>query len=90
VKESPEYTEWLSGDKHIGGLMRIGDDWGPVPPNWLSYVAVTACDATAERARSLGAKVIVGPAEIPDAGRFAVLTDPQGAVFAVYTAAAHR
>lgn len=81
---SPEYTEWKKGGKSIGGMMKIQPEWGPVPPNWSAYVMVNSADAIAERAKSLGGNVIMGPADIPGTGRFAVLADPQGAVIAAY------
>lgn len=81
---SPEYTEWKSGESTIGGMMEIQADWGPVPPNWLSYVAVTNCDEIAEKIKSLGGSVMMGPMDIPNMGRFAVVADPQKAVFAIY------
>jgi len=83
AKESPEYTEFHRGGTPIGGMMRIPKEWGEVPPNWLPYFAVTDCDATAATAGELGGSAMVPPTDIPDVGRFAVLRDPQGAVFAV-------
>ena len=32
----------------------------------------------------MGATVVVEPTDIPNAGRFAVLTDPQGAAFGLF------
>jgi uncharacterized protein len=84
AKVSPEYTEWQKNGASIGGLMKIPKEWGPVPPNWLVYFASDDVDATAAKAAKGGAKVIVPPTDIPDMGRFAVLADPQGAVFAVF------
>jgi predicted enzyme related to lactoylglutathione lyase len=55
-----------------------------VPPHWLAYIAVEDVDASTAKAKELGAKVMMAPMDIPDVGRFAVLTDPQGAAFAVY------
>jgi predicted enzyme related to lactoylglutathione lyase len=46
-------------------------------------------DATLQAAQNLGARVVVGATDIPDAGRFAVLADPQGAAFALYGAPAN-
>jgi predicted enzyme related to lactoylglutathione lyase len=54
------------------------------PPNWLTYVGTTDVDETARLATSLGARVLKAPEDIPGAGRFAVLQDPQGATFGVY------
>lgn len=75
------YTEWINGQDHIGGMMQILPHMGPMPPNWGIYVAVDDCDATAQKATSLGGRQYVPPTDIPNVGRFAVLSDPQGAVF---------
>jgi hypothetical protein len=64
-------------------MMKIDESWGDVPPNWLVYFAVNDCDSCVDQARSLGGEVCKGPIDIPGVGRFAVMTDPQGAVFAV-------
>ena len=80
------YTMWTNRDQPLGGVMEIPREarQAGAPPNWMAYVAVPDIDATAERARELGGSVTHPPTDIPGAGRFAVLADPQGAVFAVY------
>lgn len=55
-----------------------------VPPHWLGYIGTPDVDATAARAKELGATVYAAPMDIPGVGRFAVLADPQGAVFALF------
>lgn len=84
AKAGGDYTEWQHGGNSIGGMMKIPKEWGPVPPNWLVYFASEDVDATAAKAAKGGGKTIVPPGDIPDMGRFAVLADPQGAVFAVF------
>jgi predicted enzyme related to lactoylglutathione lyase len=59
-----------------------------VPSYWMPYFQVADCDETMAKARELGAGVMVPPQDIPSTGRFAVLQDPQGAVFAVFRFAA--
>jgi predicted enzyme related to lactoylglutathione lyase len=54
-----------------------------MPPAWISYVTVDDVDASAKLAEKLGGKIMVGPRDIPDVGRFAVLNDPQGASIAI-------
>lgn len=77
------YSEFYAGEAAVAGMREIGPADPPhVPPHWLAYFAVADCDATVARARELGATVSGEPMTIP-AGRFAVLGDPQGAVFAV-------
>jgi hypothetical protein len=49
------------------------------PHAWLPYVQVANADQTTERARRLGATVVVPPTQIPNVGRFAIFVDAQGA-----------
>jgi predicted enzyme related to lactoylglutathione lyase len=68
----------------VAGGMPMGDQFpAEVPPHWAVYFAVDDTDATAEKAKQLGGQVQVEPMDIPDVGRFAVISDPQGAVFSV-------
>lgn len=51
------------------------------PPSWNSYVSVDSADAVNQRAGQLGATPL-GPAfDVLDAGRMALIQDPQGAMF---------
>ncbi|WP_426034497.1 VOC family protein [Cypionkella sp. TWP1-2-1b2] len=54
-----------------------------MPVAWTNYTAVDDADATAAKAKDLGATVVVPPTDIPGTGRFSVLIDPQGAVFGI-------
>lgn len=67
----------------IAGLMSLGAQTGAPPPNWTIYFAVDDCDAVAARTEEAGGRVYHQPADIPGTGRFAVLADPQGAVFGI-------
>ena len=83
-----EYTEFSVGAQPSIGMMAMPDGMSPhVPSYWMPYFQVSDCDASAAKAASLGGKPMVGPQDIPGTGRFAILTDPQGAMFAVFTAA---
>ena len=57
-----------------------------IPPHWNSYVTVANVDEAAKKAESLGAKVLAPPFDVMDAGRMAVIQDPTGAVFQIWTA----
>jgi predicted enzyme related to lactoylglutathione lyase len=78
----PQGTYYLlkKGEVMRGGLMRA--PMPATPPLWMPYVAVADCDATAAKAGSLGAQVIVPPTDIPNVGRFAAIIDAQGACIA--------
>jgi len=77
------YTRWSLDGHGMGGMMPMGDDYpAGIPPNWLAYFAVEDCAATVARVAELGASVQLEPMTI-GMGTFAVLADPNRAVFAV-------
>jgi predicted enzyme related to lactoylglutathione lyase len=81
-----EYTEFHNQGKPGVGMMGMPPDMpAHVPSYWMPYFQVADCDDSANQAKGLGAKLMVGPHDIPGTGRFAILSDPQGAMFAVYT-----
>jgi uncharacterized protein len=88
LKESSNgmhYTEFGNKGEMIGGMMPMdGPQFQGVPPHWSIYFAVDDVDATAEKARGLGAVLCAPPTDIPNVGRFAVIQDPQGAVFSIF------
>jgi uncharacterized protein len=59
------------------------------PPAWQSYVTVESADAAAKRASELGATVHAPPFDVMEAGRMAVIEDPQGAFFIVWEPKGH-
>jgi predicted enzyme related to lactoylglutathione lyase len=61
-----------------------------VPPLWNSYISVENADAVADRARELGATVHAPPFDVMEAGRMAVIQDPQGAHFLLWQANRHN
>ena len=79
-----DYKLLKVGDTEVAGVMQITPEMGPVPPNWMVYFAVDDVDATVAKAQSLGANVLVPGMDIPEVGRFATLTDPQGAAFSIF------
>lgn len=81
------YTEWKVGDRTVAGMLPMDDRWpAEVPSHWMVYFAVDGTDEATARAEQLGASVTVPPTDVPP-GRFAVLSDPNGAVFSVITMA---
>ncbi len=74
------YEMWMNGERPLGGLLDLPAP--DVPPCWLAYISVPDLDATLARAKSLGGSVM-NVIAVDQVGRFAVLADPQGAVFAV-------
>lgn len=73
-----DYTIATHGADMVAGLMAPDT---PMPEFWMVYFAVDDCDATAAKLTALGGTVHRAPEDIPGTGRFAIVTDPQGAVF---------
>jgi len=82
-KSATPYTELLNAGTPIGGMMKITPEMGGTPPSWLNYFSVEDCDAIVKHASDMGARSLVPAMDIPEVGRFSVMMDPQGAVFAV-------
>jgi predicted enzyme related to lactoylglutathione lyase len=84
-REAP-YTMWATARGPIGGVGELPQAAKAMgaPPHWRAYIEVGDMTATVEKAKALGATVLVPPTDIPNTGDFAVLADPQGAVLALY------
>ncbi|MDQ0796550.1 VOC family protein [Streptomyces sp. B1I3] len=81
--EAIDFSLYDLGADPVLGRMKMGEEFPPEVPAHLNvYFTVADCDAAVEKAKSLGAELRFGPMTIPF-GRFASLTDPQGAVFSV-------
>ncbi len=61
-----------------------------VPPIWNSYISVSSADETAARAAELGGTVHAPPFDVTQAGRMAVIADPQGAYFELWEPREHH
>ncbi|MFI2212302.1 VOC family protein [Streptomyces sp. NPDC020141] len=82
------YVRALLDGKEVAGLGRLPAD-RQLSIAWTPYLATDDADVTAERIRCSGGTVAVGPLDAGDAGRMAIVTDPAGAVFGLWQAAAH-
>ncbi|HWE56855.1 MAG TPA: VOC family protein [Acidimicrobiales bacterium] len=80
-----EYAEAQINGRTIGAAMpRPTQMPAEVPDHWLVYFGTADVDADSERATTAGATLVVGPQDVPDTGRFAVLVDPLGSVFGLF------
>ena len=77
-------------DAAAGYTMRPEERAQGIPPNWLPYIAVESADAKAEQAKSAGGSLLHEPFDVGEMGRMAVITDPTGAVFAIWQAKASK
>ncbi|MCY0951697.1 VOC family protein [Streptomyces sp. H27-S2] len=76
----------LGGSAHenaVLGRMSMGEEFPPEIPSYVQvYFAVPDCDEAVAKTRKHGGTLHFGPMDSPF-GRFAAVTDPQGAAFAV-------
>ena len=80
-----EYTEFsVNGQPSIGMMAKPAEMPAHIPSYWMPYFQVADCDASTAKVKELGGRVMVGPQDIPNTGRFTIVTDPQGAMFAVF------
>lgn len=77
------YTVVKAGERGVGGIMAVPPDAAAMGmrPAWMGYVEAKNVDAATVNARAAGALVHREPEDIPGVGRFAVLSDPHGAMF---------
>jgi uncharacterized protein len=79
--DSPPYTEFqLGGESIAGGQEMQAMVPAETPSYWLVYFAVGDVDKSFKTATQAGAKELVAPMDFPG-GRFAIVSDPQGAAF---------
>jgi predicted enzyme related to lactoylglutathione lyase len=80
----PAYTVCQAGDVPTAGMMGMVPEFPPeVPAHWMQYIGTRDVDGTAEAAVLAGGYIVKQPSDLKGAGRYAVLADPQGAVFAI-------
>ena len=82
-----DYTLLQAGDANIAGLMALPPEACAMgaPPAWVGYVSVGDVDAAAAQLLQAGGKVYRPADDIPGVGRFAVVADPHGASFCLFT-----
>ena len=78
-----EYTFFKTNGRPAAGLLRMPAEAAQAPTSWMSYVTVADLGAALAKAKSLGAKVCKDITALP-MGRFAIITDPQGAVLGLW------
>jgi len=70
---------------YAGGLMSLNDEMQQhgARPMWLGYIHVADVDEAIARIEEKGGKTQMPATDIPNVGRIAMVTDPQGAPFYV-------
>ena len=80
-----DYTLWHAEDgAGVGGMMALPEGM-PAGPGWSVYFHVADVDATIVAVETAGGSVVMPPQDVPGAGRFAMVADPQGVTCYVMT-----
>ncbi|MBK3577185.1 VOC family protein [Streptomyces sp. MBT65] len=78
-----DFRVYNLGENTVLGRMQMGDEFPPEVPSYVNvYFSVDNCDDAVAKATKLGGILRFGPMDSPF-GRFAALSDPQGASFSV-------
>lgn len=81
---NPDYIVCHADQRPVAGMQAIGADMpAEMPAHWLQYIGTRDVDGAADQAVRAGGSVVKPPDTLSGAGRYAVLKDPQGAIFAV-------
>ena len=81
---SGKYLIYGIGDKQLGGMFTKTKEMSSAPNAFLYYTQVADLDASTDRAKAKGARVLNGPMEVPGGARIVQMLDPQGAAFALH------
>jgi hypothetical protein len=90
IEKSPmpnmDYTLFKAGGAQVAGAFTLSQEQlaQGAPAAWVGYIGVADVDKSAADLKAAGGQVWRGPDEIPGVGRFAMVSDPQGAAFALF------
>jgi uncharacterized protein len=79
-----EFLKRPGEEKNFGGMMKTPQPG--IPPHWLVYFGVKDLTASLKTVVAIGGKVMSPTVKLPQGGQFAVVSDPQGATFAMFQA----
>ncbi len=78
--DGPAYTTFNIGSVGMAGILQLTGHTA-----WIGYITVDDVDAHIEKIVEAGGKLWKPATDVPGVLRFAVLSDPQGAAFVVFT-----
>ncbi|MFJ3878543.1 VOC family protein [Streptomyces sp. NPDC090077] len=87
--ETGGYAVCTLKGKPVAGIMKAMNPDGtvpdPLPPTvWTTYLSTDGIDSTVKSVTDAGGTVMMGPMDVMDLGRMAVIADPTGAVVGLW------
>ncbi len=84
--EAGGYGMFTIDGKNVAG---VGPQMNPGPPFWSVYISVADADQAVEKVTAAGGTAIMGPMDVFDSGRMAVLQDAVGSFVSIWQPKAH-
>lgn len=86
---NPDYTMFSASRGPVAGMMLLPEGVRQMGgrPQWLTYLGADDVEATLSAIEIAGGKRLRPIQDIANVGRFAIVSDPQGAPFAIFTPA---
>lgn len=78
------YRILSAAERPVAGILGLPSLDAAARPGWIGYIGVDNVDAASARIATASGAILHAPDDIPGVGRFAVVTDPQGAPFALF------
>lgn len=85
-----EYTVVKAGNEGVGGIMERRPDMGDVLPFWTLYFNSRNADETVRKAERMGGKICMPVTAVPNVGKIAAITSPQGVNFCIIQPNPHQ
>ncbi len=82
-------TIYAAGKGGFANPVPLAEDF-PSPSHWIAYLTVEDVDEACQKAEALGGKVCVPAFDLPTIGRTAVINDPVGTAFHLFTPASEK
>jgi predicted enzyme related to lactoylglutathione lyase len=78
------YRIVLNGQKQVGGIMEMTEEWDEsIPAHWSVYFQSADAEKTTNAVKEAGGQVCHGPFDAPNVGRIAICGDPFDGMFNV-------
>lgn len=86
--DAPYWMASIDGER-VAGLSSPAPDLVEPLHGWDVWISVTDVDDAAARAEANGASILLGPFDVPEHGRGAMIADPAAASFGLWQAGGH-
>lgn len=87
IEGTGETTIYSAQGQTFGNPVSLAEDSSSIPSHWIPYIAVADVDESCTQVEALGGKVCIPAFDMPSIGRTAIVNDPAGTPFHLFTPA---